>query len=162
VSGHEDPSEDGLLAEALPASAAGLRRSRFRAPVTFGLSDGVVIALGLLVSLEGQPHALVRAAAGAGLAELVGMSAGQWLSDEPAGPLPAVANGGAALAACVVPAVPYLAGGGPLQLAASLVLVCSVAGVISVLRPERGLLAVVQTYGVLAVAAGLCWAASLL
>ena len=136
--------------------------SRFRGPVTFGAADGVTVLLGLLVSLEGQPHALIRAAVGAGIAEWVGMSAGQYLSNERAGVRVALANGTAALAACVLPAVPYLAGGGWLPLAASLVLVCSVAAVVSVMRPERGVLAFITTFGILGVAAALCWAASLL
>jgi hypothetical protein len=128
--------------------------------VTFGAADGVTIILGLLVSLTGQPHALFRAALGAGLAELVGMTAGQWLSDGESGFGAALANGGAAFAACLIPALPYLAAKGWPAMAVSLALVAGVAGVISVLRPEKGVLAVVQTYGILLVAAGLCAAAS--
>lgn len=133
-----------------------------RKPVTFGLADGLTVLLGVLVSLEGDPRALWRAAVGAGLAELVGMTAGQWLSDERAGITPALANGVAACTACILPAVPWLAGGGPLVLASSLVLVVAAGCAISVLRPERGLLAFVTTFGILLLAAGLCWAASLL
>jgi hypothetical protein len=135
--------------------------ARLRQPACFGGADGVTIVLGLLVSLTGQPHALFRAALGAGLAELVGMTAGQWLSDEKAGFAVAFANGSAACAACIIPALPYLAGRGPGALAASLALVAAVAAVISVLRPEKGVLAVVQTYGILLAAAGLCAAVAL-
>lgn len=135
--------------------------SRFRAPVTMGSADGVIIALGLVVSLEGQPGPLFHAARGAGLAELVGMTAAQWLADERAGIWPALANGAAACLACICPVLPYLAGGGWPELASSLVLVCAVAGVIAILRPERGVLAFVQTYGILLAAAALCWLASL-
>jgi len=138
-----------------------VRLASLKRPVTFGLSDGVAIVLGLLVSLTGQPHALFHAAVGAGLAELVGMTAGEWLSDSDSGFGVALANGGAACAACLIPAIPYLAGGGWPELAASLVLVGAVAGVISLLRPEKGVLAVAQTYGILLAAAGLCWGASL-
>lgn len=144
------------LADARPAA-----RSRFREPVTFGLADGLTVLLGVMVSLEGDPRALWKAAVGAGLAELVGMTAGQWLSDGQSGFPPALANGTAACAACILPAVPWLAGGGPLVLASSLVLVASAGCVISLLRPERGALAFATTFGILAVAAGLCWAASL-
>jgi hypothetical protein len=132
------------------------------APTVFGAADGVTIALGLIVSLTGQPHALFHAAVGAGLAELVGMTAGQWLSDNSGGLRAAVANGGAACAACVIPALPYLAGSGPLIMGGSLALVAAVAGMISLLRPGRGILAAAQTYGILLAAAGLCAAASLL
>jgi hypothetical protein len=132
------------------------------APTVFGAADGVTIALGLIVSVTGMPHALFHAALGAGLAELVGMTAGQWLSDKESGFWVALANGGAACAACILPAVPYLAGSGPLIITASLALVALVAGVISALRPEGGIAGIVQTYGVLLAAAGLCAAASLL
>lgn len=130
--------------------------------MVFGAADGVTIVLGLLVSLTGQPHALFHAALGAGLAELVGMTAGQWLSDEKAGFAPALANGGAAFLACTAPALPYLAATGWPAMAASLVLVGAVGGVISVLRPEKGVLAVAQTFGILLAAAALCFAASLI
>jgi hypothetical protein len=125
----------------------------------FGGADGIVLAVGFIASLAGQPHALVRAATAAGLAELVGMTAGSWLSDSRDGFWPALANGGAALAACVLPAVPYAVTSGAAPLAASLVTVVAAAAVIAHLRPEKGLLAYVQTFGVLAVAAGLCYAA---
>lgn len=137
-----------------------MRLRAFRQPVTFGAADGVTVVLGLLVSLTGQPHALVKAAVGAGVAELVGMTAGAWLSDEQAGFPAALANGTAALAACVVPALPYLAASGWAAVAGSVALVAMVASGISVMRPEKGLLAFVTTFGILAVAAALCAAAS--
>jgi hypothetical protein len=136
--------------------------NRLVSPMVFGAADGVTIVLGLLVSLTGQPHALFHAALGAGLAELVGMTAGQWLSDEKAGFAPALANGGAAFLACTAPAIPYLAATGWPAMAASLALVGAVAGAISVLRPEKGVLAVAQTFGILLAAAALCAGASLI
>lgn len=128
---------------------------------TFGAADGIVLALGFIVSLTAEPHALVRAAVAAGLAEFAGMTSGAWLSDTSAGFRPALANGGAALAACVIPAAPYAVASGTGALVPSLVLVIFVAGVIAWLRPERGVLAWVQTFGILAAAAVLCWGASL-
>jgi hypothetical protein len=128
----------------------------------FGSADGVTIALGLIVSLAGHPGAMWHAATGAGVAELVGMTAGKWLSDSDAGFWVALANGGAALAACLLPAVPALTARGPVAVAAELALVAGIAAVISWLRPERGVLAVAQTYGVLIVAAGLVLAAGAL
>jgi hypothetical protein len=128
----------------------------------FGGADGIVLAAGFVASLAGQPHALVRAATAAGLAEVVGMTAGSWLSDSQDGFWAALANGAAALAACVIPAVPYGVTSGTAALTASLVLVVVTAAVIAHLRPEKGLLAYVQTFGVLAAAAGLCYAAGLI
>jgi len=128
----------------------------------FGSADGVTIALGLIVSLAGHPGAMWHAAVGAGVAELVGMTAGKWLSDSDAGFWVALANGGAALAACLLPAVPSLLVHGRTALAAEIALVAVIAAVIAWLRPERGVLAVAQTYGVLVVAAGLVLAAGAL
>lgn len=139
-----------------------MKPGNLKQPAVFGAADGVTIALGLLVTLTGQPHAMLRAAIGAGLAEFVGMTAGQWLSDSGGGFAAALANGGAACAACLVPALPALAGGGLPAVIASYVLVAAVAAGISLARPEKGILAVVQTYGILIAAAALCGAASLI
>lgn len=132
-----------------------------RAPVILGAADGVTIVLGLLVSLTGTPAAMWHAALGAGLAELVGMTAGMWLSDGKSGFRLAASCGLAALAACVLPAVPYLLLRGPLALVLALALTVAVAAAVAWLRPERGVLAAVQTYGVLLAAAVLCFGASL-
>ena len=131
-----------------------------RKQAVFGAADGVTIALGLVVSVSGHPDALVHAAIGAGLAELVGMTAGAWLSDSGEGFRPALANGAAAFLACALPAVPYLLAHGLVALLSSLLVVAVIAGVISWLRPEKGALAIVQTFGILLLAALLCWAAS--
>jgi hypothetical protein len=136
--------------------------SPFRQAVTFGSADGLTIVLGLLVTLTGQPHALFRASLGAAVAELVGMTAGAWLSDEKSGFGPALANGGAAFLACLAPAVPYVVVTGWPAMATSLILVATAASVISLLRPEKGLLAFVTTFGILLAAAGLCAAASVI
>ena len=133
-----------------------------RPQAVFGGADGLTLGLGLIVSLAGQPQALVHAGFGAGLAELVGMAAGVRLSDPSAGWKGAAANGLSGFGACVLPALPYLASSGTAALAASVALIVTVAGVIAWLRPEHGLRAVTQTYGILAAAAVLCWGASLL
>lgn len=151
------------MVKALTAAPQPSPRARlFKRQAVFGMSDGVAIILGLLVTLAGQPHALFRAALGAGLAELVGMTAGQWLSDGESGFWAAFTNGSAAFAACFIPALPALAGDGIGVGAAAIGLVAVVAAVISWLRPEKGVLAVVQTYGILLAAAGLCAAAGAL
>ena len=134
-----------------------------RTQVVFGSADGVTVVLGLVVSLAAASSgAVVKAALGAGLAELVGMTAGQWLSDSKSGFGAALANSSAALAACFVPAVPYLFLHGSVALATALCLVTVIGAAVAWLRPERGLLAVVQTFAVLAIAAVLCTAVAFL
>lgn len=139
-----------------------MKRSEAGKQAVFGGADGVVLAAGFIASFTHQPHSLVKAAVAAGCAELVGMTAGSWLSDSGGGFWPALANGGAAFAACVIPALPYLGASGAWALIPSVALVAAVAGIIAWLRPEKGTLAVVQTFGVLLLAAGLCYAAGLI
>ena len=129
----------------------------------FGASDGVTIALGLIIGLAAtQPHAVFRAALAAGTAELVGMTAGAWLSNSRDGLWPPLANEVAALAACVLPGVPCLLWHGWAALLPALVLVLAVAGGVAWLRPQRGWQAVLQPFGVLAAAAVFCYLANLI
>jgi hypothetical protein len=144
----------------MTAQAQARSRAAIRSQSVFGAADGTTIAVGLVVALHRHPGAMFAAAAGAGLAELAGMTGGAWLAGE--GKLPAAANGGAAAAACMLPAVPYLVTSGTAALAAAVILALAIGAVIAWLRPEKGLLAVVETYGVLAAAAVLCWGASFL
>lgn len=129
-------------------------------PLVFGTADGLVLALGLIAGFAAQPRSALHAAIFAGIAEAVGMTAGQWLSDSPGGFIPAAGCGLAAFGACVLPVLPFTAGTGPVAYTAALILVALVAAAIARLRPERGALAAVQTYGVLAVAGILCYAVS--
>lgn len=131
-----------------------------RKQAVFGAADGVAAVIGL-VALVGQPHALFKAAIGVALAELVGMTAGAWLSaDEDTGFWHALANGAAAFVAVTAPAVPFAFLSGWAALGCSLGIIASIGAVISFLRVERGLAAVGKTYGVLLVAAVVCVAAA--
>ena len=139
--------------------------SNLTRPAVLGSADGLTIVLGLIVGLAvaKQPSSAVwHAALAGGLAELVGMTAGMWLSEADSGFRVALMCGVASLAACVLPAVPYAFGGGFPALLLALVLVAVAAAAISWLRPERGVLAAVQTYGVLLVAAVLTGAVALI
>lgn len=136
-----------------------------REPVILGAADGLVIVLGLVVGLAvaRQPASAVwHSALGAGVAELVGMTAGVWLADNESGFAAAAACGTAALAACVAPAVPYRLGSGAAALGATLALVTGVGAVVAWLRPQHGTVAVAQTFGVLVAAAVLTGGTALL
>lgn len=134
--------------------------SVLRSQAVFGAADGVAAVIGL-VALVGQPHALVRAALGVALAELVGMTAGAWLSDEEhAGFLVALANGGAAFVTVLAPALPFVFLHGPPAIAVSGAVILGIGALISALRAEKGVPAVLKTYGVLLVAAFVCVAAA--
>jgi len=119
----------------------------------FGSVDGLTLFLGLTIGLivARQGHqAIWHAALGGAAGELVGMTAGQHLSDPDSGWRVAIACG----AASVLPAFPYLALTGTVALGAGLGIAAGVAAVITWLRPERGISAIVRTYGIL-IAAGL-------
>jgi len=132
-----------------------------RAPLVLGAADGLIIVLGLVAGMvisHQRPGALWHAALGAGLAELVGMGAALWLADDgDRASLPrALTCGAASAAGVIVPAIPYAIGHGTPALSAALVLIMVVAGIIAWLRPARGMAALAQTYGALALAAAVC------
>ena len=133
-----------------------------RKAAVLGGADGLTLIIGLVCGLARDPHALVRAAIAGGLAEFTGMSAAVWLSDDAGGFWAALSCGTATLAACVLPAVAYAFTSGAAALITSLTVTAVIAAGIARLRPERGVLAAAQTYGVLTVAALLCFAASLI
>jgi VIT1/CCC1 family predicted Fe2+/Mn2+ transporter len=135
-----------------------------RAPVIFGAADGVVTVLGLLAGLlvAGEPRTVIwRAALAAGTAAFVGMTSGQYLSSDGGNWRAALACGAATFGGTIVPAFPYLLSGGWEALTPAMALVCALAGVVAWLRPERGVRAVLETYGVLVVAAVLSAATAL-
>jgi hypothetical protein len=124
---------------------------------TFGMVDGLVMVTGLVLGLvvaRQVPAAVWHAALAGAAGELVGMSAGQHLSDPDSGWRPALSCGAAGGIACMLPALPYLAWRGTGALAAALAVAVTVAAVVAWLRPERGMIAVIHTYGVL-IGAGL-------
>ena len=136
-----------------------MKRSSLVPDAIMGGADGLGIVLGLLAGLivsHQSAHAVWVAALSGGVAEFLAMANGRRLSDSSSGWLPPLVIGAASLAACVVPAVPYALSSGPLALALALALACAVAAGISWLRPERGVLAVAETYGLMAIVAVAC------
>lgn len=130
-----------------------------RRPVIMGAADGVTIVAGLIAGLvltHQSPSAVWTAALSGGVAELVGMTSGQRQSDSESGWLGALACGVASAAACVAPAVPYLLGRGVTAGVAAVVLVAVVCAVIAWLRPEKGIRAVAETFGLTAAAGAVC------
>jgi VIT1/CCC1 family predicted Fe2+/Mn2+ transporter len=135
------------------------RATELKRVATFGACDGLGIVLGLIAGMivSHQPaHAVWAAALSGGIAELFSMANGQRISDSSSGWLPALAIGAASLAGCALPAIPYSLSSGSAALILALVLCAAVAGVISWARPEKGVLAVVETFGLLAVTGLAC------
>jgi hypothetical protein len=128
-----------------------------RVAAILGAADGLTIAVSLIF---GRTPAVFHAALDAGVGEFVGMGAALYLSDAGRKIFPAILCGAATLIACVLPAIPYVTlGGWPARLAGTAIAAAE-AGVIYILRPEKGWLAAVETWGVIALAGGLCLALS--
>jgi hypothetical protein len=128
--------------------------SHVRRLMVFGSIDGLTmflgLALGLIVSAQSNGAAW-HAALGGGAGELVGMTAGQYLSEPGKGLRVALACGAAGCLACLAPGVPFATTPRHAPaLIAALAIAAVVAAVISMLRPERGPVAVLRTFGVLA------------
>lgn len=147
----------------MSVSSAPPEGSRYAGPALFGAVDGLTVVLGVMLPLLDRPRDLLLAAAGASLAEAVGMSAGAWLSDSDAGWREAVTIGAATCVASLLPAVPFaLLGGLAARWAAGAVLL-ALAGSVALARRRvqrrSWVRALGETFGVLAavgVVVGIC------
>lgn len=123
-------------------------------PLIFGAVDGMTCAIGVILSLHHHPDLVFLGAFGVGVAEFVGMGAGEWLSDDsPNGFGASAAIGAAAGIGAVLPALPYLIASGTAAIVGSIAVLLVVCSVIAAARAgQRGVgRAVAETYGVLAV-----------
>jgi VIT1/CCC1 family predicted Fe2+/Mn2+ transporter len=126
-------------------------------PVTFGLSDGLVCYLGVVLGLLAHPSLILPVAIGVGAAETVGMAAGEWLSESRNGFLPSLAIGLATGAGAVIPALPFAVMPGWYARSWSVAFVLVITAVIAWKRHRTGerslVLAAAESYGVLLAAA---------
>lgn len=133
-----------------------------------GTFDGVTCLLGLLAALiigNAGRHAVILAVVGLSVAETVSMAGGEYLGDAQKGGQVrrATVMGLSVLLGALLPALPYLLVPGRDGLAASLVIVAALGGVIAHLRHDRaGAVAWVQTYVILGLGGALSVGASLL
>lgn len=130
-----------------------------RAAAILGAADGLTIVIALMF---GHDPRLFHSALDAGIGEFVGMGAALYLSSDRGSFLAAFMCGLATLLGCVLPALPFLVTGGGVAMVAGSVVALVAGAVVCWLRPERGLLAVTETYGVLSASAVLCWLVSLI
>lgn len=140
-------------------AAARPARADLTRVAVFGACDGLGMVLGFIAGMivAHEPQRAVWAAAlFGGIAEFFSMANGQRISDTRSGWLPALAIGATSLAGCALPAVPYSLAAGTGALAASLLLCAAIAAAISWARPEKGLLAAAETFGLLLVTGAAC------
>lgn len=130
-----------------------------RAASIMGLADGTTtgigLALGLAVAHE-PSRAIWLAGLSGGLAAFPGMASGRYQS-EPSDGLPgAAACGLATSAGSVLVTLPYLLASGAAALGAALAVTAALCGAVAVIREQTGWRAWALSYGITAVAAGLC------
>jgi hypothetical protein len=125
---------------------------KVRGPLVFGMVDGSTLVLGLFLGeivARQSGSALWHAALGGGLAELGGMSLGQYWSRPEDGKLSAAANGVGCAATTIIAGLPFAVLPRTPATIVSAVLIAVAAVVICVLREETGRLAVARTFGLL-------------
>lgn len=129
-----------------------------------GLADGTTAGIGLSLALyiARQPHLAVwLAGLSGGLAAFPGMASGRYQSDPEDGIGGAAVCGAATTAGSVLVALPFAVASGRAALAASGLVTAALCAVVAVIRPDAGWRAWLLSYGITAVAAGLCVAAGL-
>lgn len=130
-----------------------------KAPIIFGMSDGMVCAAGIVAGLivaHAAPGLVWGAAFSAGLAELAGMASGQYQSAPQDGWFAAVICGIASLIGAVVPAISYVFLAGLPALLVAIGVTAVFCGWIAHIRPEHGFRAYLLSYGIASAAIVLC------
>lgn len=130
-----------------------------RAAAIMGLADGTTTGIGLSLALyiAHQPHLAVwLAGLSGGLAAFPGMASGRYQSDPDDGIGGAAVCGGATTAGSVLVALPFAVASGRAALAAAGLVTLVLCSVVAVIRETPGWRAWVVSYGITAVAAGLC------
>jgi VIT1/CCC1 family predicted Fe2+/Mn2+ transporter len=130
-----------------------------------GLADGTTTGVGLALgmAIAGEPgRAIWLAGLSGGLAAFPGMASGRYQSEPGDGITGAVVCGLATTIGSVMVVVPYLITTGRLALIAAVITAAVLCAVVAVIRDQTGWQAWALSYGITAVAAGLCLAGGLL
>jgi VIT1/CCC1 family predicted Fe2+/Mn2+ transporter len=151
----DSPSE-GMTCE--PCLSETDSKNAQRIGAILGAADGLTIVVALLC---GRTPELFHAALSAGIGEFVGMGAALWLTNKKQ-IFAALLCGLATLLACIIPALPFAFCAGLPALLISGCLALSIGAIVCWLRPEKGLMAIGETYGVLAAAGIMCYGVSFL
>lgn len=120
-----------------------------RTPLVFGLADGSMSVVGVVLFVSGHGGSVFPVALAGGISAAISMAGGEWLADNESGPATAAWMGAATLAGSVLPAVPFLFLHGWKAVAVSAVLLAGVAYAVARLRGHREH-PYLETFGVLA------------
>jgi VIT1/CCC1 family predicted Fe2+/Mn2+ transporter len=132
---------------------------RYATAAVFGAFDGLIMIVGIMLPLLGDPHALVMASVGGAVSEGAGMAVGDYLSGPEGGLREALVMGAATGLAAVVPSAPFMVGSGGWAVGSSAALMMAVASAITAARhlilgkPLKT--AAVETFGLLLAVAAL-------
>lgn len=128
-----------------------MKRSRLTRPAIFGLADGTMSLLGVVLYLLGHQAIIFPAALSGGISSALSMAGGEWLSDSENGFAASLVMGGATGLGAVLPALPFAFASGAAAVAGSVVICVCIGVAVAFLRPHKSVpLALLETFGVLA------------
>jgi VIT1/CCC1 family predicted Fe2+/Mn2+ transporter len=133
-------------------------------PAVFGAFDGQTCLIGTVLPLLRTPHLILLTALGVGLAELVGMAAGEWQSDSDSGLGASLVVGIASALGVIAPAIPFALLPRTAALITCVAVLCLLTTGIAALRADmRGRRrAFAESYAILGAAAAVVWVGQLL
>jgi VIT1/CCC1 family predicted Fe2+/Mn2+ transporter len=119
-------------------------------PVIFGLADGMMSLLGVVLYLLGHQALIFPAALSGGISSALSMAGGEWLSDSENGLTASAAMGAATGLGAVLPALPYAFTTGTTAIAESVTICLMIGLCVAFLRPGRSLpVALTETFSIL-------------
>jgi VIT1/CCC1 family predicted Fe2+/Mn2+ transporter len=114
----------------------GVKGKLTRAAV-FGLADGMMSLLGVILYLMGHQALIFPAALSGGISSALSMAGGEWLSDSENGLGASCIMGAATGTGAVLPAIPYAITTGSTAISASIVICIFIGIAVALMRPGR-------------------------
>ena len=123
---------------------------RLARPAIFGLADGLMSILGVVLYLLGHPSLIFPAALSGGISSALSMAGGEWLSDSGNGLGASCVMGAATGLGAILPALPFAITSGTAALTSTIVICVLIGAVVALMRPMRSrALAFAETYTIL-------------
>lgn len=120
-------------------------------PAIFGLSDGMMSLLGVVLYLLGHQGLILPAAISGAVSSALSMAGGEWLSDSDSGLRASCVMGAATGVGGVLPALPFAFASGRMALGCMVVICLGIGALVALMRTGRPRLrAFAETAAVLA------------
>ena len=110
---------------------------RLLRPAVFGLSDGMMSLLGVVLYLLGHRDLIFPAAVSGAISSALSMAGGEWLSESDNGLGASCVMGVATGLGSVLPALPYAFGSGPVAIGMSVAICIGIGIAVALMRPNR-------------------------